>query len=99
MSYVIDIDKYFDWKREVIRMFLITAISLIVVFPSLKVYPAQYHTTSLSIQSNTMLNSDTGLFKLDQIHIKMPVVTFKPVAYLRRITAYNAVSWQTSSHP
>jgi len=86
---------YNQFQKHLIKMLFIFLIILVSFYPKTVLNKNYY-------SDNTILNKlifNYSFYKPKKIIIKMPVLQFKKVAYLRRVSAYNAVPWQTKPDP
>ncbi len=70
-----------------------------ILFLSLASKPLGKNDHQIATYSGLIKNANLFLKKTDYIIKDVPIVKYVNVAYLNRVTAYNAIANQTSSHP
>lgn len=90
---------YCTAKREISKLVFTTLILITSLLPVSQGMTSQYGVPSSTITVGHILPQALQSHKLKPIVVPVPIVRFQKAAYLHRVTAYNAVPWQTSSHP
>jgi len=86
---------YNQFRRHMTKVFLTMLVLFGSFYPNV-VIPSFPSFNTLTIENPLI---DNYINKTKKIIIKEPVLYYKRVAYLNRVSAYNAVSWQTDSNP
>lgn len=90
---------YCTAKREISKIFFTILVLVTSLLPVSQGMTSQYGVPSTTITVGHILPPALRARILKPIIVQTPIVKFQKVAYLHRVTAYNAVPWQTSNHP